>query len=728
MHHRPQDLSPSTSRVRFGGDERRSRKTPWLGAVIAAALLVACGGGGSDSATPASTSTGAPFVIPVLAMTTATATVVMPQGVSLGADKVMVLTAIGAIAPAASGAVTVSVYDNGEQLAIVNSPAGNPMMMGWLDATHTTISAATTAQVLAYFALDGALMLSSVERHALISDMPQANGIGALEAAVQAQLAANVDAFAQPNAALKQAVSDFATPYFASARAGGSSASGRARALGVTITPGTQSGIDVLQDPPFAAHVSNTYRRRAHAFVDKVSDTYDTGDVLSAASITDFDVDPVIGVSGGVSGAITDIIGAYYGNKPTAYAPVTAPESGSFDVPLTPSALKTTYRVTIVGAGTFPGSASPLTAPQQQALDSISTKGFVEDFMLPTLANAVLGSGVFDVKTLVGDKAKFAADLTNSVLGDFLAFEPSIPGLHKDITEGHWFTAAVDINNTVDGSSSLRTMIIKGFTDAAVKNGTAAIPDTRDLLGFLNGFNTYLNAAGGLLQVFDSGAYLADIERSDNADQWTLVVNAEKVTLNPAASSIGVGGTVTLEATALGVDDTSGYSYHWTTSTKFGDLNEVAGANRLHQSDYCSSSNQAVFIDETQVADGTVDNVSVQIHSGPNCTTGPKGSLLGTGTATVTYSANAWLGTWAGSVASTCGYYSGPLTYVITSGGDNTLAIAYTASGGLGGGFDATYTGNTATSGDVLTMTLNGDSISLVETDSCQTASFTRQH
>ncbi len=600
----------------------------WCGATVLAVTLAACGGG--DSAPTSGSGIPASAVIPVLSAASSNATVVMPLGVALGADKLSVVTSIATAKPAPSGAVTIASYADGEQLAIALSPAGNPMMMGWIDATHTTISAATTADVLAYFALGGSLMLNDVERQALIADIPQATGISALEAAVQSELAANVDAFAKPDAVLTQALAAFATPYYAKAQASAS----RAKALGILITPGTQSGVDVLQDPPFAAHLSNSFRRRAFAFVDRISHTTAGLDVADPLAVTSFEVPPVIGVNGGVTGALTDIMSAYYGNQPTAYASINAPDGG-FAVPLVNGSDKTTYQVTVVGPGLSAGVAASLTASQSAALTDVALRGFVKDFMVPTLANAVLGSGAIDFKAgQDGAKAKFLADVLASVTTDFIAFVPTLPGLSDKITKGQWFDAGVDITSTVAGSNALRTMLTNGFT-AAVAIKTGAAFDTDKMSGMLKPFNTIMNAAGGVLQVFDTTLYVKDLANSDQADQWSVEVTPEKIALNPPKSNINVGGTVLLTASAIGVSDTSGYSYHWTTTTKFGDLSEVGGGNRTHQTDYCSSSNQATFVYEQMAASGTTDTVTVQIYAGSNCDT-TKGPLLGSTGATIT--------------------------------------------------------------------------------------------
>lgn len=685
-----------------------------LGALFLPVVLVACGGGGSDASGGTSQASA---VIPVLSAGVTNATVVMPLGVTLGADKVSVVTSVDSEAPVASGAVSLKSYTAGEQLAIVLSPAGNPMMMGWIDSSHTTISAATTAHVLAYFAFGGSWMLNDSERQALIATIPQAAGIGALESAVQSELAASVDAFAKPDAALTEALSSFVQPYYANAQTPMASGT-RARALGLVISPARQSGIDVLQDPPFAAHLSNNFRRRAFAFVDRVSHTTAGVDVADPLAVTSFEVPPVSGVNGGVTGALTDIMSAYYGNQPTAYGPIDAP-SGGIAVPLVDGSDKTTYQVTVVGPGLSVGAAASLTATQSAALNDVALRGFVKDFMVPTLANAVLGSGAIDFTAGQGsDKARFLADVLTSVTTDFIAFAPTLPGLTDKIVNGQWFDAGVDITSTVAGANALRTMLISGF-QKAVASRVAAGLDPGPMSGLLGAFNSIMNAAGGVLQVFDSGAYVADLVHSDQADQWGVIATASTVALNPQASTIGVGGTVVLTAAVLGVEDTSGYSYHWTTTTQFGDLNEIGGGSRTHQSDFCSSSNQALFVYETTTAVGTVDTVSVQAYAGSNCDPA-RGSALGSKQATVTFQANPWVGNWSGTTVSTCGYYSGSQDFRIVAIDDHTLDF---------GPYQATYSGNTAkvNNGQVI-FTLSGDSIAGAEADSCQTGQYTRQH
>jgi hypothetical protein len=80
---------------------------------------------------------------------------------------------------------------------------------------------------------------------------------------------------------------------------------------------------------------------------------------------------------------------------------------------------------------------------------------------------------------------------------------------------------------------------------------------------------------------------------------------------------------------------------------------------------------------------------------------------------------NPWVGIWPGETKSTCGFYSGPQTLTITSLGGNKLSF---------GSYGGTYNGNTATSTNgAVVFTLDGDTITGFEADSCQHGTYHRQ-
>ena len=441
----------------------------------------------------------------------------------------------------------------------------------------------------------------------------------------------------------------------------------------------------------------------------------------------------MIGVSGGVTGAITDIMNAYYGNQPTAYADITAPDlevaPNGIPLPLIDGSDKTTYQIAVVGPGTFANDYAKLTDAQKLAQSDVAWRGFIKDFLVPTMSNIILGSGAIDFTGgHATDKGKFLADVATALVADTISFETAFPGIREKANKGQWFDAGVDLTGTVAASNTLTSLLVGAFGVAANKyNSLIDLLDPKkvNLVGageLMKSFDEVMDAAGGALQLFDSNVYLNNVAESNTADLWIVAVTASKVALNPPASTIDVGGTVVLKASVLGVEDATGYSYHWTTTTQFGDLNEIAGGGRTHQTDYCSSSGEALFVYEKTAPDDTVDTVTAQVYSGPNC---DPAKLVGAKQATVKFSPDRWVGTWVGSIVSTCGYYSGPLTFFITNIGNHTNHFVYQANG-FGGGYNVPYSGNNSVPpGGWL---LDGDNLtSFPDAVSCQTGHYKRQ-
>ena len=175
---------------------RAAARNAFASCICAASLmLAACGGGNHSAAAPASgsgssgeTSTDAVPPVPGITSVVDNVTVTLPAGVTVTPDKLKVMTSAASAVPDATGAVSVTAFAPGSQIAIVLSPAGNPMLYGWIDSTHTVINAETTAEVLAYFALQGSLVLQSADADAIIAAMPQAPGIGALATSISSEV------------------------------------------------------------------------------------------------------------------------------------------------------------------------------------------------------------------------------------------------------------------------------------------------------------------------------------------------------------------------------------------------------------------------------------------------------------------------------------------------------------------------------------------------------------
>ena len=630
----------------------RMRTLGFVTTVAVAGWLINGCSGGTPIPAASSTSAGAAFSFaPTIQYS---GTVTLPSGSGLTPDKLQVIDSVGMATPQSSGKFTIPAYNDGSIVAIAQSPAGNPMMMGWLDGTHTTISADTTAAVLAYYALGGMLTLNESDRMELITEIPQSPAFPALAQVVAGEISANPDAMAAPNANLTNAVTSFFTAVTAVTPA---SRQVKARPMDVTATPGPtspQSGLTVTGQPPASAIIQNAYRRRSHAFVMSTADVVTFNPPVTTPDtsvvVPDFEISPTVGVNGGVTGTIASIFDAYFGNSPTAYAPVS---SDPFNLPITNGFLGTNYQVLVVGPGLASSSGvSGLTFTQATAFRQVCVNGFVADALVPYLSNALFGSGFLadssghvESATLSAFKAMFINDLEN----DVFAFLASIPGEYAKVEAGQYKAVALDLLVTTTNAGSFRDVILQALQNSASKLGASAATNAT-LAQYVKSFNTILNAAGGVLQVLDSGIYAGQIAGSDQVDTWIVTSSTTTVSLTPKSTTFQGVGTQLLTANVLGVDDTTGYSYRWSVAPAAADnplvgyLTEDGGANRSDQTSYCSSSPKAVYSNTVAsvvaLTAPATDNVTVAAFNGGNCTPGNQAGVnvvqIGVQTATVT--------------------------------------------------------------------------------------------
>jgi uncharacterized repeat protein (TIGR03803 family) len=571
---------------------------------------------GTSAATPVTVRAGTDSLpLPGFATTNYTSTVVLPSGSTLTPPQLTVIDSVSEAFPGASGTFTISGYNFGSQIAVVLSPAGNPMLMGWLDATHTQVSAGTTAEVLAYYALGGDLMFTQSDKDALEASIVNASGLPALTQVVAQEIVSNPDAFANPDTALTNALNTFFTSVSGITP---NDVKGGPRPHGILINPGAQSGENVIQLPPFQADIMNSYRRRSHAFVSRIGDS-PTGDPSSPIPLLDFEVPPVTGLTGGVAGTITDIYNYYWGNNTAAYAPI---ESDPFNIPLQTGDTKTTYQVTIVGPG--PGNLNllaSLTTPQQASQIQVSIYGFVNDALIPFCTNFVFGSGfppgqgqATSTVQVEAFEANWKLDLANDMYNALT----TVPAVQALIVQGDYQGALASVIDSIRQGQIFRDVLIASIQEAA---GKGFISSTATAA--LQVFNSILNAAGGGLQIFDSSVYATQLLASDAVDQWTVVVTNQKVTLSPASSTenqYGAGFQL-LTANVPGAD-TTGYSYYWTNTGMAGDLMAVAGSGTsTPNSGFCSSSSQMDYVVRPTPAltVTTTDTISVKAYSAASC-------------------------------------------------------------------------------------------------------------
>lgn len=631
------------------------RTRHFLIAGVTAVLIgaVAACGGSTSPPNPSLTGMQALPHIPTIKMTSS---VVLPSGSTVSPTQLTVLSMVDQAVPAANGQFSLSSSDNGSQIAVVLSPKGNPMLLGWIDASHPNISASTTAEVLVYFGLAGYLLDAPANRQTLIQAIPSAAGFPALVSAIAAAVAANPDVFSASNARVAAALTAVVGPLLSGASAPAVQPAAQVQALtparlrelltpkAVSVQGGSQSGLEVMPDNPFAAYVVNNTRRRTWAFVSSVSYTINGTTSPYAGDLTNFEVPPEVGLNNGFAGTISDLINYAYGNTTAAYAPVSAPDP-PFAMTMYPAASATTYQVTIVGPGNG-AAAALLSLPPNQSkqLAATAIKGYLVDAFLPFLVNAVAGINSAQSPNLTGSSKEFYSNLATNLGTDVVNLLSSSPSLYDKIIAGDQIGALNDFLNSAFTSNTYQ-QILEAYvialpqTLAAAGSTGVVTQSTKGLMTALSSFNRILAAAGVGLQVFDSVVFENSIINANAVENWTLTVEPSPVTINPLTSTVNAAGSVTLTATLPGVTDLSPYSFLWNTTGLAGTLTGQ-NASQTGVTSYCTSSASTTYQANANPAfpngaNSLTDTVSVKVFqaTGANaCATQYEiGTTTGTG-------------------------------------------------------------------------------------------------
>jgi hypothetical protein len=450
-----------------------------------------------------------------------------------------VVTSVGQADVAADGKFTAKVYQGGPMMAFALDATGKTVMFGFVGGGQDKINARSTAEALAYFA-SGAYRLPSSYRANVFDALRTRTELDAVTAKITARVAADPTAVdkadAEIVAALDASVGSLVGP----------------EALGHLINPTeTKSGIEVQADGLETIKIVNYFRRRALAYVDRVSYKTDDGvEHPSAAAVTKVDISPTTGVTS-VVGSLGDWI-----QGKSAYNPVsTDPIKASVE----PTTAKTTlYKVTVIGAGADPGEVESLPKDRQDEQDMLTKKTVVVDLFFPLLLNVALPAKSDAIDQMLGylNSASIVYDFINVVT-------TTAPDIWAKSSEGDLVGGAWALIEAVSSSAAIKVAAVQMLRELITHYSGLFWGET-----FNNGaaiISKLATSANIALQILDSCAQIADIARSQQAATWDVTANKSKVLLNPPFTEIGNGGETELTCT---VPDASGtetsLTFEWT--------------------------------------------------------------------------------------------------------------------------------------------------------------------
>jgi hypothetical protein len=302
----------------------------------------------------------------------------LPDGAAIAnrADLSVWNSMTTAMKPAADGSAEIAIFEVGAHYTEVRDSARRLVLAGFMSLDQASLSAQSTAELLAYVALGGALHPVDA-RPVVLASIQGLPGFASLVNLVSTQLTNS--GYLTEDGALATALTDFAR-----LQRGASANFNLRQTKGTKVEPNAyDSGIslDTLVDGELK--ITNNYLRRGKLWLERTGYKSEAGvDVSESVVLKVLDL-PVPSRYGGFLGTATEI---YQGNY--LWTPVTMPTES---IPLFPAgALETYYRLSVVGPGAIEGDLKKLPQERLNEQAVVALKAIVLDFVLPLVANILL--------------------------------------------------------------------------------------------------------------------------------------------------------------------------------------------------------------------------------------------------------------------------------------------------------------------------------------------------
>jgi hypothetical protein len=556
-------------------------------------LLADCGGG-SGATAPSATPPVQNSLLTLTALPT-NGTISLPSGATVSVATVA--SFFSQATPAANGTFQVTAVKEAPLVVAAYDGAGAPLLMGYAQNGAVSLSANSTAVVLAYFALGVGAYVTEVQL-AYLTLIQNAPSLAALESAVAAAIIANGSAWLTTNdtalatalAAVQQALAPAA---LAAAAPAAAAAAQRAGAQGSTRAAGARapvayaavvdkndivSGLQMLTTDTGTLTIENYYRRRSYVYVDEVSYTLPGSAQQipspSAVGTQPLMISPTDGVGNFIANLGTALGYASTGQPATFYDPNF---SDAIAIPLTPAnASSTTYTVTAVGLGTHLGDFAQLSNAQYDGWLNVSLLSYICDLVGPAVANLLLpgmANGFADKFPAFAIALNGAADIANT-LG-------AVPALQDDLKAGNMTALFFDGINAINSTNSIPKLveIVLNFgqnialnSAAGAANGPATPPAViSNLVDDVMSFFTLINQS---LTAVDTVVQTLQLANSNLADVFTITQSPATILLTPS-SQVFIAQTSTGQPYSVALNDadvpgTAILTYNWSCSCNFG--------------------------------------------------------------------------------------------------------------------------------------------------------------
>lgn len=478
--------------------------------------------------------------------------VTLPAGSSLGLADLRVMNALFESPVGRDGSFSLGALGDGVQLAWAEAPSGEPVLLGWIDAGQTRISARTTAEVMAFVDLGSFLVPDPRGRQKareLLTTRPELDPlVAAIEAALTApapNVTLETPAILDARRALQQVLLTPPAP-----------AGPEPRAAVQVERPLMRSGIEVVDEGFNQITITNHHRRRAVAFVDHIYYVDESGSVqpafLSTSPAGGLPIKPTSGATS-ITGTAWDIWRGRY-----AYSPVKSePQPVRLYPPDPGVAVSSLYHVTVVGPGTSNFMVT-LNEAQADAQVAVISHWLAFDLLIPFISLAASVEKAGGVEFEPGEKAV-----------QFVTTK--LPGVvDKLLNSGPQAAAEEALKAVLTNRDVLKALLELALYSVFDPDQAVKLLNTESLENRVNKLAKVLGAADLLLAAVDESLVITHAANSRAAERWEVVTNRSKVKLSGPVSVPWQGDPFYPKYKAVVVDATGGpapqFLYRWSWS------------------------------------------------------------------------------------------------------------------------------------------------------------------
>ncbi|MGY6522184.1 MAG: hypothetical protein ACXIUD_10665 [Mongoliitalea sp.] len=543
----------------------------------------------------------------------------LPANSTLDLGKMSLVTGFTGMPVTSDGTSDAVIPSGMTRIAYLVDEAEEVLLMGFVNSSQKEVSAASTAEVLAYFSSDLVFGPAELDEK-VFGNFDQLPGFPEFSEAVQARIL-------QSPTLLKGAqLQGDLVKFYEGLGQLGDEIDIRARQVNVSPT-GVQSGIQIYDIDFQNIEVKNRFRRRTHAFLYKTAFKNKEGnETVLLPSIgggeqakKEFSIVPTLAVQSFL-GVLTDwVSGSGMEFVETVSDPV--------NIPLAENESEATYRLRIIGPGImdYPNGPVRMTNAEKSKWNRLMLETFTLDFLLPVMSAAI------GYETKKGEKP-FRQNFEGFVKAaeELIAAEPAIS---EFIEKGEFKVALKEFLWTMYDSK-------RGDWQDLVKAFMSGVAKTQDPGAFVDSptqVNEKTNQALRLMNVVDNVILATDVARftyhivrSNSLEEFKVVSRQHDIKLSPNQASVTVftNQDFTVETkTELG--DGQAFLYKWSTSGTYGNIRDNLGNNG--KSFENGQKTVTYRAEGSNIPDGATETITVQafVKQGPNET------KIGEATATV---------------------------------------------------------------------------------------------